>query len=140
MQKSICLSSVSSFKQINSSPLNRSSSKHLWSFSKDDRFKSSKVQYINKNSAVIKFIKFPAISAAKAKELAMAGNLISPKISLVPLAPPDTISQQSLIIIARQNRVSQSLSLAKYSFSHEENSIKRIYPFGALESPRPKQV
>lgn len=43
MRKSFCLDSVSSFKDINASPLNRSTSKNLWSFAKDARFHQDKV-------------------------------------------------------------------------------------------------
>ena len=43
MKSSFVLDSVSSFQQINKSPLNRSSSKSLWSFGKDSRFKQPKV-------------------------------------------------------------------------------------------------
>lgn len=43
MRKSFCLDSVSSFRDINQSPLNRSTSKNLWSFSKDNRFQKEKV-------------------------------------------------------------------------------------------------
>jgi hypothetical protein len=43
MRKSFCLDSVSSFKEINQSPLNRSTSKNLWSFGKDDRFQKERV-------------------------------------------------------------------------------------------------
>ena len=35
MRKSFCLDSISSFKDINGSPLNKSVSKNLWSFAKD---------------------------------------------------------------------------------------------------------
>ena len=43
MRKSFCLDSVSSFKDIARSPVNRSTSKHLWSFSKESRFPQEKV-------------------------------------------------------------------------------------------------
>ena len=39
MKNSFCLKSVVSSRQINLSPLNRSTSKNLWSFGKDSRFK-----------------------------------------------------------------------------------------------------
>lgn len=43
MRSSFCLDSVSSARQINLSPLNTSSSKQLFSFSKDSRFKQPPV-------------------------------------------------------------------------------------------------
>ncbi len=43
MRKSFCLDSVSSFKDVNQNPLNRSTSKNLWTFSKEDRFPKEKV-------------------------------------------------------------------------------------------------
>ena len=43
MRNTFCLNSVTSYNQIHSSPVNRSSSKNLWSFAKDSRFKKPKV-------------------------------------------------------------------------------------------------
>lgn len=43
MRSSYCLDSVSSARQISLSPLNNSSSKQLYAFSKDQRFKKSNV-------------------------------------------------------------------------------------------------
>jgi hypothetical protein len=43
MRKSFCLDSTSSFKDINQSPVNKSTSKHLWSFTKESRFPQEKV-------------------------------------------------------------------------------------------------
>lgn len=43
MRKSFCLNSVSSSKQINKSPLNTSTSKNLYSFSKESRFKQETI-------------------------------------------------------------------------------------------------
>lgn len=39
MRNTFCLKSVSSSKDISASQLNTSTSKNLWSFSKDSRFK-----------------------------------------------------------------------------------------------------
>ena len=43
MRSSFCLDSVSTARQISLSPLNTSSSKQLYSFSKDSRFKQPAV-------------------------------------------------------------------------------------------------
>lgn len=43
MRNSFCLESVSTTHQISASPINTSTSKQLYSFSKDYRFKKPKV-------------------------------------------------------------------------------------------------